>query len=85
MTTTTRTRTLRHSGRRLVGAVSSAAAVAVIGVTALTPQTAAAAGIAVGHRYAVREPSTADPSGLPHRADAVDVTYRWTDNGLVRM
>ena len=82
MTTTTRSLIIRSHGRRLVGAVSSVAAVAVIGVSALTPQTAAAAGITAGHRYAVRQP--ADPAALPHRVDAVDVTYRWTGTGWVR-
>ena len=78
MTSTTRSRNLRSTGRRLVGAVSSAAAVAVIGVSALTPQTAAAAGIAAGHRHAARAPSAAGPASLPVRGDAGDVTYRWT-------
>ena len=91
MTTTTRPRTpqnprnLRASGRRLVGAVSSAAAVAVIGVTALTPQTAAAAGISTGYRHAVGRPRVPDPAALPHLTDAVDVTYRWTGTRWLRV
>ena len=83
MTTTTRSLIIRSNGRRLVGAVSSVAAVAVIGVSALNPQTAAAAGITAGHRYAVRQP--ADPAALPHPLDAVDVFYRWTGTAWVRI
>ena len=49
----------------------------------MTPQTAAAAGITAGHRYAVRQP--ADPAALPHPVDAVDVTYRWTGTAWVRI
>ena len=83
MTTTTRSLIIRSNGRRLVGAVSSVAAVAVIGVSALNPQTAAAAGITAGHRYAVRQP--ADPAALPHPLDVVDVFYRWTGTAWVRI
>ena len=85
MTSTTRSRNLRSTGRRIIGAVSSAAAVAVIGVTALSPQTAAAAGVTAGHRYAVRAPSTVDPAARPGPTDAVTVTYRWTESGVRRV
>jgi len=85
MTSVTHSRTIRSTGRRIVGAVSSAAAVAVIGVTALNPQTAAAAGVTAGHRYAVRAPSTVDPAALPRPTDAVAVTYRWTESGVRRV
>ena len=66
----TRTQALRSAGRRLVGAVSSTVAVAVMGVTALSPQTAAAAGISTGHRHAVDRP-TVDRQGVdrPGAAD----------------
>ena len=47
----------------------------------MATRTAAVAGITAGHRYAVREPSPVDPAALPHRVDAVDVSYRWTDDG----
>jgi len=57
----TRTQALRSAGRRLVGAVSSTVAVAVMGVTALSPQTAAAAGISTGHRHAVDRPTVDRP------------------------
>ena len=69
MTTPTRTRTIRSTGRRLVGAVSSALAVGIMGVTAISPQTAAAAGISTGHRHAASQPSAADPGPAPQPVD----------------
>ena len=85
MATPTRTTTIASTGRRLVGALSSAAAVALLGVTALTPQTAAAAGISTGLRYAVSQPSSTDPTASPDAADAVDVTHRRAGSRGVRV
>ncbi len=84
MTSTTRSITVRSSGRRLVEALSTAAAVALIGVSALSPQDASAAGIATGYRQVGGQPSATSPTALPPEADAADVTYRWTERGWVR-
>lgn len=83
MTSTTNPQTHRHHGRRLLGIVSSAAAVAVIGVSALPAETAAAAGVATGHRYGVPTRSAADPATLPVLGATTVVTYRWTERGWV--
>jgi len=83
MTTTQRTRSLRSSGRRLVGALSAGAAVAVVGIGAVPVGTAAAAGLHRGHVHAA--PATApDPADLPGtpRRDAV-VVYRFDGLTLV--
>lgn len=72
MTSTTRSLTIRSTGRRIVGALSAGAAVAVVGIGALPAGTATTAGIHLGpvHRA---EASAADPAGVPAAAVLVGV------------
>jgi hypothetical protein len=85
MTTTARTRSLRSTGRRVVGAVSAGAAVAVVGIAAVPVGTAAAAGLHRAHLHVA--PATApDPADLPVAvpADRV-VAYRYDGLALVAL
>jgi hypothetical protein len=90
MSPTNRTSTPSTPGRRFAGAISSAAAVALLGVTALSPQTAQAAGVVAGHPRPMHRLASADPTALPAAArgtasDAVAVAYRGSPTGWVRV
>ncbi len=79
MTATKHTRSLRSSGRRLVGALSAGAAVAVMGIGAVPAGTAAAAGLHRGHVHVAAAPSP-DPADLPHEpAQGTLVAFRVDD------
>ena len=76
------TRTLR-----IVGALTSAAAVAVIGTGAMTPAAAQAAGIATGHRVpAPASAPLADPAAIAATSTSGEVvTYRIRGGQLERV
>ena len=76
------TRTLR-----IVGALTSAAAVAVIGTGAMTPAAAQAAGIATGHRVpAPASAPLADPAAIAATSMSGEVvTYRIRGGQLERV
>ncbi|MGG5258965.1 hypothetical protein [Phycicoccus avicenniae] len=79
--TRTRTPHPRPSGRRVLGALTSAAAVALVGVAALPPATAAAAGVADDHpRLLV---AGQDPAALPTATSTRAATYRWDGTRFV--
>ena len=82
MTTTTRSLTIRSTAAASSVPSPAVAAVAVIGVSALTRRPPSAAGITAGPPLT---PSPArGPRSVAHPAvDAVDVTYRWTGTGLL--
>ncbi len=69
MTTTARTRSLLSSGRRVVGALSAGAAVAVVGIGAVPAGTAAAAGLHRAHLHVAPAPAV-DPACCDPCADA---------------
>lgn len=75
MTSTPRTGNVRATGRRLLGAVGTVVAVAVMGVTALTPQTAAAAGISAGHRHVGEEQAEGAQPARPSRGQPAHSTH----------
>ena len=66
MTSATRSLTIRSTGRRIVGALSAGAAVAVVGVGALPAGTAMAAGI---HRGPVHRPRSPPPTRPRSRSE----------------
>ena len=85
MTSMTRSPTVRSTGRRLVGALPAAAAVAVVGVTAVPAGTAMAAGI---HRGPVHlaEVSAVRPATLPvGAATFATAVYRHDGTRFVRV
>lgn len=80
--TRTRTPNPRPSGRRVLGALTSAAAVALVGTAALPPAAAAAAGVLDPHPRVLR--AAPDPAALPSEANTRAVTYRWDGTRFVR-
>jgi len=86
MTSTTRSLTLRSTGRRLVGAISAGAAVAVVGITAVPVGTAMAAGIHRGphHLTDAARQATSLPASVLGATTASTVTYRHDGTRFVR-
>lgn len=84
---TTQPRTRTHlTARRLVGALTSVATVAVIGTGALTPATAQAAGVATGHRVPVPTATLADPAAVTLTSAGTNVVaYRVRGTQLERL
>lgn len=80
--TRTSTQHPRPSGRRVLGALTSAAAVALVGTAALPAATAVAAGVADDHPRLLS--ATADPAALPTATSTRSVTYRWDGTRFVR-
>ena len=78
-----------RSSRRVLGALGSALAVAVVGVGALPAATATAAGVRTSSITATPAPvhtPLADPSATAVTTGATTVRYRFTsDGGLVRL
>jgi hypothetical protein len=71
---------------RIVGALTSAAAVAVIGTGAMTPTAAQAAGVATGQRVPVAStPPIADPAAIATTSSGSVVTYRVRGGQLERV
>jgi hypothetical protein len=93
MRTTTSSLNLRSTGRRLVGALSAGAAVAVVGVTAVPVGTAMAAGIHRGPLH-LAEVWARGPAALPDPGALLDpastpgagtVSYLHDGTGFVRV
>jgi hypothetical protein len=87
MTSTTRSLTLRSTGRRLVGALSAGAAVAVVGITAVPVGTAMAAGIHRGpHHLAdtTHQATMLPASDVLGASTASTVVYRHDGTRFVR-
>jgi hypothetical protein len=82
MTRTSQPHPVRSTGLRVLGALTSAAAVALVGTAALPAATAAAAGIVDPHPQVVR--TSADPAALPTSTSTRAVTYRWDGTRFVR-
>jgi hypothetical protein len=81
MTRTSQSHPVRSTGLRVLGALTSAAAVALVGTVALPPATAAAAGVQDPHPRVVR--TAPDPAALPTAASTRAVTYRWDGTRFV--
>ncbi|WP_299444871.1 hypothetical protein [uncultured Phycicoccus sp.] len=84
MTRTSRTRSARLTVRRVAGAVTSAAAVALVGTVALPAATAAAAGIVDDRPRPVV--TARSPTALPASTSTGvrAVVHRWDDGRWVR-
>ncbi len=83
MTRTSRSRSPRLTARRVAGAVTSAAAVALVGTAALPAATAAAAGIVDDRPRPVV--ADRDPAALPTSSTtARAVVHRWEHRRWVR-
>ena len=84
-TSMTRSLTVSSTGRRLVGALSTAAAVAVVGVTAVPAGTAMAAGIHRGPVHLADVPAVG-PATVPVGAPALGAAvYRHDGTRFVRV
>ncbi len=82
MSPTSRSSPLHLPWHRMVGALGSALAVAVLGTAAIPPATAAAAGVADDRPHL--RPANSDPADLPTPLVGRPVTYRWDGTRWVR-
>ncbi|WP_404350961.1 hypothetical protein LG324_00945 [Phycicoccus jejuensis] len=83
MTSSTRSGPFRSTGLRLVGALTSATAVALVGTAALPAAAAEAAGVHDDRPVVVPRPP--DPAAPPTETSTRGVTWRWDGARWVRL
>ncbi|QKE83240.1 hypothetical protein [Arthrobacter sp. NEB 688] len=83
MTSSTRSAPSRSTGLRLVGALTSATAVALVGTAALPAAAARAAGVHDDRPVVLAR--AADPAALPTGTSSPAATWRWDGTRWVRL